>query len=51
MADDERVTRFLRYVVVSLIVVAASLLTRMVMRVLSELRDLENLSKYNRCRK
>ena len=41
MLDDERSARFIIYTAVALIVLAASLLTRMLMRVLAELRSLE----------
>ena len=42
LVDDERSARFLPYVTAALIVLGASLLTRMLMRVLCELRTLES---------
>ena len=44
---DERGTRFLVFMAVALIVVAASLLTRMLLGIFSELRSLESEDKMN----
>jgi hypothetical protein len=45
MAEDERPSRFILYLAAVLIVLAASLLTRMLVRVLGELRRLDVSAK------
>lgn len=42
LVGDERASRFFPYVTVAVIVLAASLLTRMLMRMLGELRALDS---------
>ena len=45
LASDDRDARFIPYVAAALIILAASLLTRMLMRVLAELRGLESAAR------
>ena len=47
-SSDDRAARFLPYVAVVLIILAAALLTRMLMRVLAELHGLESLARRDR---